>query len=174
MEVSGGKFLEPLSDMQKECLKEVICKDCGKKWMQRIYVFKKWKGRCRKCAMKELGKRPEQRKRISENSKRQVLRQGGIPNAVKFTGQKGCLAPHWIDGRTPENVRERHSKKYFDWRKQVFVRDGFKCQICEKVGGKLNAHHICEWHKYKDLRFAIDNGITLCEDCHKKIHHKFN
>ncbi len=60
---------------------------------------------------------------------------------------------------------------YENWRTRVFIRDNFTCLICEKVGGKLNAHHIESWVKYPELRFDINNGVTLCEDCHFIIHH---
>ena len=55
---------------------------------------------------------------------------------------------------------------------RVFERDNFKCQVCGKVGGELNAHHIKEFSEYPELRFEVDNGITLCVNCHKKIHGK--
>lgn len=54
------------------------------------------------------------------------------------------------------------------WRECVFVRDNFICQQC-KQGGKIEAHHIHMWSKYPDLRFDVDNGITLCEECHGRI-----
>ena len=40
-------------------------------------------------------------------------------------------------------------------------------EICRKVGVYLTAHHIKSWKNYPELRFDINNGITLCEDCHK-------
>ena len=64
----------------------------------------------------------------------------------------------------------RHTEEYRNWRTEVFNRDDFKCQICNQVGGTLNAHHIKEFAKNPELRFDVDNGITLCESCHKKIH----
>ena len=66
----------------------------------------------------------------------------------------------------------RKSEEYKNWRMRVFERDNFKCQVCGKVGGELNAHHIKEFSEYPELRFEVDNGITLCVNCHKKIHGK--
>ena len=43
---------------------------------------------------------------------------------------------------------------------------------CNKPSHDLNAHHIKQWSKYPDLRFDINNGITLCKKCHSKIRRK--
>ena len=59
------------------------------------------------------------------------------------------------------------------WRKEIFERDNYTCNICNEKGQKLNAHHIYSWNKYKEKRFNIDNGVTLCEDCHKDFHKEF-
>lgn len=68
------------------------------------------------------------------------------------------------------NRDHRKSRQYTTWRRQVFERDGFKCQECGQVGGTLNAHHIKAFKDYPKLRFDINNGITLCEKCHKNLH----
>lgn len=70
-----------------------------------------------------------------------------------------------------ENNFIRHSKEYSEWRKAVFKRDGYECQLCGKHGGKLNAHHKERFVDCPEKRLDIDNGITLCEDCHKQVHH---
>lgn len=68
--------------------------------------------------------------------------------------------------------RKRASTAYVNWRQSVFERDNYTCQHCGKRGGTLNAHHIKPYAKYKELRTDVDNGITLCEECHRKIHRK--
>lgn len=68
--------------------------------------------------------------------------------------------------------RDRTTKKYKDWRNDVFERDNYTCQKCGEKGGELNAHHIKSWANYKEKRFDLDNGLTLCVECHKKVHRK--
>lgn len=65
---------------------------------------------------------------------------------------------------------ERRTPEYYKWRKSVFERDNYTCQVCGQVGGSLNAHHIELFSKNIEKRIDINNGITLCINCHKKIH----
>ena len=73
---------------------------------------------------------------------------------------------------SPHGKRQRASKKYADWRTSVFERDNYTCQICGKRGEYLEAHHLKRWCDYPSLRFDVDNGITLCKECHKSVHAK--
>ena len=83
-------------------------------------------------------------------------------------GYKG----RFIDGRTPELVLIRHSLEYEIWRKEVYERDWWTCRLCgikcEK--GNIIAHHLKLFSEFPELRFVVDNGITLCRSCHAKLH----
>lgn len=83
------------------------------------------------------------------------------------------------------NIRLRATNEYSNWRNNIYKRDCYTCQKCKKLGkGDLHAHHIIHLSKLikqypKELNDAcmndqyfydIKNGITVCENCHSKIH----
>lgn len=74
----------------------------------------------------------------------------------------------WKGGITPINQKIRQSFEYRLWREAVFARDNWTCRFCGRKGCRLEADHIKQFAFYPELRFAIDNGRTLCKDCHKK------
>ena len=75
---------------------------------------------------------------------------------------------NWQGGINPINDTIRKSTEYKLWRKAVFERDNYTCIWCgNNESGNLNADHIKPFSLYPELRFAIDNGRTLCVDCHK-------
>ena len=54
------------------------------------------------------------------------------------------------------------------WRKAVFERDNYTCQICRVRGKYLEADHIKPFAYFPELRFELTNGRTLCRKCHDK------
>lgn len=82
---------------------------------------------------------------------------------------QGVALNEWTGFITSENNLVRRRQAYADWRSAVFARDDFTCALCEKRGGRLNAHHIKKFATNPHLRHVIDNGITLCVDCHNQI-----
>jgi len=111
-----------------------------------------------------------QTKEFSENLEIQRLDKYGVKHysqsdeyKEKYTGKNHW---HWMGGLTPENKKIRNSKEYKEWRKAVFERDNYTCQVCSKRGGSLQAHHIEGFSDNEKLRFEIDNGITMCKEHH--------
>lgn len=79
----------------------------------------------------------------------------------------------WRGGKTEHSKILRHSFEYRLWRKSVFERDNFTCVWCGARSRKgkpveIQADHVKPFCDFPALRFAIDNGRTLCRDCHKK------
>ena len=72
-----------------------------------------------------------------------------------------------------EKVKHWGYQKGFNYgfaskREAVLYRDNYTCQICSKKHARLEVHHIIfRSHGGSDEE---SNLMTLCEDCHRKIH----
>lgn len=126
----------------------------------------------------------ETRKKISILSK--GLKRSPETRRKISLAKRGENNPAWQGGIYPLRKKIRHSYKYRQWRDDVFTRDEFTCQECGNKGIYLQAHHInkissiLHFYEITILEDAyecmelwnINNGITLCKKCHKKIHQK--
>ena len=65
----------------------------------------------------------------------------------------------------------RKSPEYKRWRRDIRLRDEDACRICG-VHLNLHIHHIKPLEKYRDFATEIDNGITLCGNCHALLRGK--
>ena len=106
--------------------------------------------------------------------KRVSLTRFGNKNAA------GSKNGFWKGGITKLSDSIRQLPQYVEWRTKVFQRDNWTCQTC-KFRGDIYAHHIKEFsvivdeNKIKTLDDArkceqlwnINNGVTLCRECHK-------
>lgn len=79
---------------------------------------------------------------------------------------------NWKGGISKERDKDMTTEKYKNWRISVFLRDKRKCQIC--LSDKdIQAHHIQSYKHFINLRYDINNGITMCKDCHKEFHKEY-
>lgn len=72
----------------------------------------------------------------------------------------------WKGGINGQNDTLRHRREYKEWRTSVYERDNYTCQCCGARGTELNAHHINSFADYPELRYDVNNGITMCTKCH--------
>lgn len=93
------------------------------------------------------------------------------PVCHKLYGNRGETNPNYNPHLTDEErIENRDTLKNIKWREKVYERDNYTCQKCGEYGGRLNAHHLNGYHWDKKNRFNINNGVTLCVDCHKEYH----
>lgn len=84
---------------------------------------------------------------------------------------KGESHYRWIKDRTKikQYWTERSNPEYKQWRKRVYERDSLKCKMHNSdCHGKIYAHHILGWTAFPELRYEVDNGITLCHFHHPR------
>ena len=99
-------------------------------------------------------------------------KENGLKKSKLFKGKSHLLVRgknhwNWKGGNSRNYKNGYYSLEYKKWRLEVFIRDNFTCQNCRAVGGYFPDNSIKSFAKYPALRFDINNGITLCEDCHK-------
>ena len=159
----------------------IVCEYCG---ITNYYRPVDGKGRrfcSRECYWKWL--KGKSQTKVSLQGRR------NISNA-----KQGNKNPSWKGGITPLTRKIRECNKNKSWIKSVFCRDDYICQNCSTRGGALEAHHKKEFYiimkdfleenrqlcalKDKEVLFElalsynsfwdVDNGETLCSDCHKR------
>jgi hypothetical protein len=156
----------------KECERDMdsnryqnTCSECGK-------TYRSGRKETRNCAVcyhrkiGEIGKTHLARKNAN---------QFGINNFFYGVRRIGKANPNYnpeITDKERELGRLVTGYKY--WRIKVYQRDNFVCQCCNDTkGGNLVAHHLNGWNWCKKERISIQNGITLCNSCHKLFHDKY-
>lgn len=108
----------------------------------------------------------------NRGTKRTLDQRMALSKSVKKRVSDG-LHNTWKGGIMDANLKIRASLEYKLWREAVFARDGFTCQKYGTWGGELRAHHIQNFSKFPELRFTIDNGITMSNKAHKEFHKKY-
>ncbi len=110
-------------------------------------------------------------------------------------GMRKVKLHSYIDGRTDLHHKLYNIIEYKLWRESIFKRDNHTCQDCGLIGCRLESHHktpfakllkefLKEYNQFSPIEdketliglaikykpfWDIDNGITLCKDCHKNI-----
>lgn len=147
-----GHFIPVITNRNK------ICKFCGKTFTPSIRNFARNKFCSASCASK------------SRPSGRKGKKGGQYQKDMVKLKLSGVNHWRWIKDRTTilERQRIRASIEWRIWRGKVFERDDYACQECKRKKIPLEPHHIIPQREDKQKIFDINNGITLCRDCHHK------
>lgn len=134
----------------------------------------------------EAGKKSFSEKMIGHIVSVETRRKIGLGNSISLRGYKHSVAtkkklsemrqkekhPRWVIDRTKlqkygDTNKDRRSSAYRDWRLNVYKRDSYKCKINNSdCNGRIVAHHILSYTNFPELRYDINNGITLCHFHH--------
>lgn len=129
-------------------------------------LYKRTPETLKKMRISHLGKKwTEEMRRNYIKAKTGKSNNGGI----KRMGEKNG---NWISNRTliiGRHNRDFHDPEYKQWRKNVCNRDDWKCKIdTADCKGRLEVHHILGWKNHPELRYEVNNGITLCHFHHPR------
>ena len=72
-------------------------------------------------------------------------------------------------------VQKQRSAKWIlrQWSRYIKERDSYRCVCCESEEG-IQAHHVMRKTLYPWGAVETGNGITLCRECHRRVHEKSN
>lgn len=153
---SKGRFFKGCSQPHTKPKWNKVCPFCNITFQVR-YSLKRIKFCSRSCATKS---RPPMHLGIKHSNETKLkMRKAKL-------GIRGSAHWNWRGGNRTERQIAMKRDEYIQWRKSIFTRDNFTCQICKKYNGYLEADHIKPWALYPELRYDISNGRTLCRPCH--------
>lgn len=82
-----------------------------------------------------------------------------------YTYNQGIHNHAWRGGQ-----EGRSSPEYRTWRKAVLQRDQGYCRVCHSQE-RIEVHHIIPFPQAILSRWDVNNGISLCHECHCKTYH---
>lgn len=90
-----------------------------------------------------------------------------VKGQIRYEGENH---PYW----KPNSRRKVRRGKHRYWASAVLARDNSTCQHCGVKGVEMHAHHIKPISEAPELKFELSNGLTLCYECHWKVHSASN
>lgn len=124
---------------KKQHLVEIKCEGCGKIFNRKSYKINDKRKFCsHECFLK---------------------------TSSPLNNYLGINHPLWNGGNG--KVGRKRTSETIKWRTKILSRDGYKCVICGS-SERLEADHKWPISVAPHLEFEIENGRTLCHECHKR------
>jgi transcription elongation factor Elf1 len=175
------------------------CVDCG---VEKTTRKQRGTARCRPCGIRFAYQDPELRARVAEHTRKtweDPAHRERVSISMKERLEDPEMRERWrwiqnlawndselrikqslrLGGngdlkrieRARRGLEEYRRSVEGQWSMAVRERDGHRCQHCGS-NGKLHAHHIKPRAMFPELALELDNGLTLCEECHVEEHRR--
>jgi 5-methylcytosine-specific restriction endonuclease McrA len=176
--VNTGQFSKNNKPWNTGTAKNSKCKVCGK-----LFYLKKSKVYCSwKCYLNDEDKTTSKGRVVSEET-RNKLSESKLGKSISSKGKRrNKIAWNNKGYITKLNHAIRTDLNNLKWRSDCMRRDQWTCRNCGKkrnleVHHLMSVSHIIDTYNLKNIVDAInckilwdlDNGITLCEECHELI-----
>ncbi|MGM0836046.1 MAG: HNH endonuclease [Bacillota bacterium] len=107
-----------------------------------------------------------------------AFRQNPECRKCSFSFMRGENNWRWDSNLSDQERESNKSRASFpeqkQWKLAVYKRDGFSCRSCgSSESNTLRAHHLDSYNWCTEKRTDVNNGVTLCEDCHVDFHGKY-
>jgi 5-methylcytosine-specific restriction endonuclease McrA len=160
MKPNSGSFQKGMIALNKKEHIKKICLTCGKEFNVKPSLDKSIY--CsRACVLKgkpsrNLGKKASDETRLKQR--------------MAKLGNGGSTHWNYKHGKSKEINKHYCSSDYKNWRRSVFIRDEYTCKHCGESHVHIHAHHIVPLVEDISKIYDINNGMTLCVNCHSEVH----
>lgn len=132
-----------------------------------------------KCSQARMDRTRREARSKNKNMVQRACEECGelyTPNFHQAHRQKYCSTR--CQNRVMQKRRRRkegYSKRFGTaaWqraRKEALERDGHKCRMCSGAGGRMHVHHLFHRTEAEENNHVLDDLLTLCGSCHRKMH----
>lgn len=131
---------------------EEVCKTCNQTFLAKItsrsaFKERRWSKECEEC---------EEKRHLTNRQYFERQRQ-----------REAALQQRQYELRTMPYYKYLQTPEWQERRKRAMKKAGFRCQVCNAYGVRLNTHH----RTYERRGNERDTDlITLCEACHQIFH----
>jgi ribosomal protein L40E len=158
---------KPRSNTCKPCsnkLKGALQKDLTKTTCPKCNSSKSYRATvCKECIDQSGENNPMYGKKLADNHPL-VLKNKAI-------SEDATLHHNYKHG---EYIDNRNSNAFTNWAKEVREVFNNTCDCCgysRKIA--LKAHHLYSYEKNKDIALEVENGVSLCANCHEEFHKEY-
>lgn len=149
-------------DEHKKEKSRTVCQFCGKEFNS--------KGRNRKYCSQECYGKSERKEKFEVECDECGSSMKRLKSTIEGREKIYCSRACQFESYKSDSPDFTSTKEGIEWRESVFERDDYTCQDCGERGVKLNAHHIKRRATHPELATDVDNGVTLCIECHANRH----